>query len=603
MADITGPYQIVNDKYAKSTSFADQAMAQVSAFQTALSASVYAPPTISVQWTTQAAAALPPIPELPDLQDIEFDAPDGQPGEFREDLKEVDIDEFASTPPEMSIGPAPTITIGEAPQLPEVRDVKVPDAPQIDLPPLPQFLTLSTHNPPNIDGHEGWLSRLGSIPEMTLLPPAPFRYSPGARYASQLLDSLRANLNARIHGGTGLAPAVEQAIWNRARDRETQVALAREQEVLRGAEALGFSLPSGAMMGQLAIARREYHDKLSGLSRDIAIKQAEMEQQNVKDAIQSALQLESTLLEDAYKIEMLAFEAAKAAAENAVTAYNAALEHYKTLVESYRIYASIYESLIKGEMIKVDVFKSLLQAEEVKANINRSLVERYKAEVEGRMARVEIFKAQVSASKTLVELEQARIQAGGEQIRAFVASLGAETAKAEIYKAQVQAETAKQEVFGSQVRAYSAKAGAQAEKARVEVAKYQAKVSAKAMEWDGWKARIAAAVAQMEATAKQSSITVDGYRAGASAAEAQAGAVMRQWEASIKQYEAGQNIVLQTAKVNSDATIHANDARMEAAKVGLATASQQLAGAWAAVSASAQIGGSVSESHIYQHST
>lgn len=43
--------------------------------------------------------------------------------------------------------------------------------------------------------------------------------------------------------------------------------------MLCGAEALGFPLPSGVLTGQLADVRREYQDKLSGLSRDIAIKQ------------------------------------------------------------------------------------------------------------------------------------------------------------------------------------------------------------------------------------------------------------------------------------------------------------------------------------------
>ena len=41
--------------------------------------------------------------------------------------------------------------------------------------------------------------------------------------------------------------------------------------------------------------------------------------------------------------------------------------------------------------------------------------------------------------------------------------------------------------------------------------------------------------------------------------------------------------------------MHANDARLEAAKVGLTSASQRLASAWAMVSASASISGSVSQ--------
>lgn len=598
-ADINGPSAIVEDKYTRSIAYASQAMTSVTNFQDALSASIYSPPSIGVQWSTQFAPALPSIPDIPSLPDVVFEEPADQPGDLAYELDATDIDSFSVTPPAMNFGTAPTITIGSVPALPTMRDVAVPDAPDVEMPEPPEFLALSTHVFGGIDLHEEWLSKLETIPEMTLIEPTPFTYSPGARYASQLLSELKANLSARIHGGTGLSADVEQAIWSRARDRETQIALAREQDVLRGAESLGFSLPSGVMIGQLADARREYYDKLSGLSRDIAIKQAEMEQQNVKDATDVALRLESTLLDGAYKIEMLAFEAAKVAADNAISAYNAALDQYKTLLDGYRTYSSIYDSGMKGEMTKIESFKTMIQAEGMKADINKSLVERYKAEVESRMAGVEIYKARVGAAKVLMEVEQARIQAGGEQIRAFVATISAETAKSDLYKTQVQAEATKQEAYGSQVRAYSSKVGAQAEKARVEVARYQSKVAAKSMEWDGWKAKVQAATAKMDAAARQASIIVDGYRLGVSAAQSQAQAVMRQWEANIKQYEAGKSIVLQTAKVNSDATIHANDARMEAAKVGLATASQQLAGAWAAVSASASISSNVSESTSY----
>jgi hypothetical protein len=69
---------------------------------------------------------------------------------------------------------------------------------------------------------------------------------------------------------------------------------------------------------------------------------------------------------------------------------------------------------------------------------------------------------------------------------------------------------------------------------------------------------------------------------------------MRRWEADIRQYEAGTNATLQAAKVNADAVMHTNDARMEAAKVGLTTSSQRLASAWAMVSANASISGSAS---------
>lgn len=581
---------IVNDKYDKSISLANEAASRASQAAAAFNAAIYSPAPIDIQWSSLAAPNLPPIPNLPTLPSETFQEPGGQPGSFTATMRDVPIDDLNITVPVLDFGQTPTLTIGQAPALPQLRDVAIPDAPSITLPDLPQFLQLQTHSFGGVNLREEWLDKLDDIPELSILQPAPFEYRPGARYASQLMDNLKAALNARIHGGSGLAPAVEQQIWDRSRDRETQIALAREQEVLRGAEALGFPLPSGVLVGQLTDARREYHDKLSGLSRDIAIKQAEMEQQNVKDAIQSALQLETTLLDDCYKLEMLAFEASKAAATQAIAAHNAALEHFKALLDGYRSYATAYDTVVKAEMNKVEVFKAMLTAEQTKADVNKSLVERYKAEVEGSMAAVEIYKARVGAAQTLVEVEKARIQAGGEQVRAFVATVNAETAKADLYKTRVDAETAKVGAVEAVTRAYSAKVGAQAEKARVEVAKFQAHVAAKGLEWDGWKAKLQAATARFDAAARKSSIMVDGYRAGAAASEAQATALMRRWEADIKQYEASKELTFRVAQANADAVKYTKDMQMEAAKISLATATQGVASAWSMVSASAEVG-------------
>lgn len=594
---LESPAEIVQDKYSKSVALADSATAAATSFQNALNSSIYSAPSLSLTWSTVPAPILPAIPSLPSLPSPVFAIPSGFPGALSAVMGDVSVDDtFTAVAPAMDFGPAPTLTIGTAPAIPEMREVAMPDAPLVDLPVLPEFLALTTHSFGGVNLREEWLDKLNEIPELTLLQPAPFAYSPGARYASQLLDNLKATLNARIHGGTGLSAEVEQSIWGRARDRESQVALAREREVMRGAEALGFPLPSGVMAGQLADARREYHDKMSTLSRDISIKQAEMEQQNVKDSVQSALQLENSLMDNAYKLESLAFQVAKEASDNAIAAHNAGVEHFKAMLAGYSAYASSYDTIVRAEMSKIEVFKAMLQAEQTKASINQSLVERYKAEIAGTMAVVDVYKSRVGAAKTLVELESTRIQAGAERVRAFVATVSAETAKADLYKTRIQAEASKQDAYRSQVQAFGTRVSAQAEKARASVSKFQAEVAAKGLEWDGWKARLSAETAKMTAAVQQSSILVDGFKSSAAAAEAQAGSEMRRWEAGIKQYEAGKNIALQTAKINADALMHANDARMDAAKVGLATSSQRLASAWAMVSASASISGSVTQS-------
>lgn len=112
-----------------------------------------------------------------------------------------------------------------------------------------------------------------------------------------------------------------------------------------------------------------------------------------------------------------------------------------------------------------------------------------------------------------------------------------------------------------------------------------------------WKARLSAEAVKMDAAAKQSAILVDGYRVSAHVIEAQAASFMRRWEADIKQHEAGTYISLQTTKINADVAIQTNNARLEAAKVGLTTSAQRVASAWRMVSASAGISGSSSWSY------
>ena len=596
------PVQVVVDKYLKSVELAEAAARKSEEAAVTFRNSIYKPPQISVQWQTLAAPNLPPVPDMPELPNVQFEEPGAPPASLDISFGDVQIDDINLKIPELNFGAAPDLVIGSAPALPSIRDVDVPDAPQVSLPDVPQFLQLQTVAFGGVNLREEWLDKLGDIPELTLVEPVPFDHTIGSEYASQLLDGLKAALNARIHGGTGLDPTVEQKIWDRARDRETQIALTKERDVLRGAEALGFALPSGVLAAQLADVRREYHDKLSSLSRDIAIKQAELEQENIKASIQMAITLESTLIDNHYKYEQLAFEAAKVTAEQSISVINARIEQFKALLQGYQAYASTYDTLIKAELSKVEVFKALLSAEETKANINKSLVERYKAEIEGRMAAVEIYKARVGAAQTMVELEKTRIQAGAEQVKAFVATVNAEVSKADLYKTRVSAETAKVDAVEAVARAYGAKVGAQAEKARIEVAKVQAQVAAKSLEWDGWKAKLAASVARVEAAAKASGMLVDGYKVGAAASEAQAMSIMRRWEADIKQYEASQNLAMQAAKANMDAVMHTNDAKLRAAEIAMTTSSQQVASAWSMVSASAQIDAGSRESISYNYS-
>lgn len=675
---MASPAEQVAASFDQAKSYADTATDTLSGFTTALSNSLYTPPTISSTWQTIAPPPVPPIQQAPVDPGLTFDMPDGAP----EPLEPLEPDEpfepFTEVDPTISLPSAPVINYGVLPVVPDVASidmplapdiatidtpsylsvtvpgfagVNLPDAPTVPSIATPSYLTLTTPSFAGVNLREDYLSKLDDIPTLELVAPTPYSYSPGPQYASALLDSLKAVLAQRMTGGTGLAPAVEQAIWDRARSRETQIALANEAEIMRGSEAMGFHLPTGALAAQLREAQRNYYDKLSGVSRDVAIKQAELEQENLKQTIAAGMEMEGRLIDYSYKLEQMTFEAAKTAADSAIQTYNAQVDNFKALVTAYQTYADAYDSIIKGEMAKVDAYKAQVDAEQAKAGMNSAMVEQYKAEVdaskigvdiyrsqlegerakvdvykaqiegeqakaavnntmvqqykaaiEAGMSKVEIYRAQLGGAAALMELERAKIAAAGEQIRGYVAQVNAETAKVEGFKASVQAEVAKVDIYKTKADVFVAVSGVEIERAKAKVSRFNALAQAKTAEWESYRTAIQGESARVEAEGSIFRSKVDVYRASAIASEAQANMNARMWESNIRQYEAGQQLTIQTAKINGDFSLQASNARLDAAKVGAQVYAQLTSSAYGMINASASVSGSSSNGISYSYS-
>jgi hypothetical protein len=601
---MASPAEVVAQQFSLAQGYANDASTKVDSFAAALNGALYTAPTISVTWTDPSTPTIPSMPATPTAPTIDFNAPTA-PTELSLTAPTIAIDAFAEVDPTLNIPTVYTPSYGTAPTVPAIGAVTVPSAPTLPAVTTPTYLSLTTPTFAGVDLRPDYLTNLETIPTLSLVAPTPYSHVVDNTYASALLSNVTATLNTRLAGGTGLAPAVEQAIWDRSRVRETATAQANIDEVMRNSEAFGFHLPTGALAAQLRKTQQEYYDKLSGLSRDVAIKQAELEQENLKQTISQGIELEGRLIDYSYKVEQLTFESAKMTAENAVQIYNAQVEGFKAKVSAYSVYATAYKSIIDGAMAQVEVYKAQLQAEQTKASVNNMLVEQYKAQIEANMSLVEIFKAEVGAANALIGLEQAKIGAAGEQIKAYVATVNAETSKVEAYKAGVQAEMTKVDVYRVKADAFRAVTGAQAEKARLDLGYYTAQVQAKSAEWESYRARVSAEQSRMQALAQQSGALWEGFKAQASSVESVARTNTQIWEASIRKAEAVQSLGIQAGKANNDAIIATNNARLDAAKVGAQVYAQLTSSAYSIIHASAGVsaGSAMQVSYAYKNDT
>lgn len=596
--------EIVTEQYTRSRDYADNLENKVTGMIEALAAAPVTVPVLDVEFDTTTIAD-PVIPDPGALPTMTAHTPQviPLPSEEVEDIDGVlvSLPEFTATPPVLNFGVAPEINIGTVPALPSIRDVTLPDAPEVELPTLPTMLTLSTPTFAGMESHADWLERLKTAPVLDLVRPAPLEYRRGPAYESMLLQNLKAVLNERIKGGTGLSPEVEALIWGRAVDRETRIARGAELDVLRSGEALGFKLPSGVVAAQLERARRDFHDKIAGMSRDVAIKQAELEQSNLQQVVSEGVQLESKLMDNALQLEQQAFEAARAVAESHLQIYNAGVREFEVLMQQFNTYATVYRTLVDAETAKLEQYKAELQAEQTKASINQSLVAQFKAQVEAQQIRVEMYRTQLQGAQTLMQVEQTKLQAAGEQVRAFVATVNAETARLDAYKTKVGAEATKVDVFKSQAQAYASECSAKAESAKIVITALETKARILASRYDGYRTRVQAEASLSEIAANNSRVQLDAYRASAHATEAKANVTAKIWEAKLMQYRAGVEVSANAQRSNAAFAMQAAQMNQDLVKTGAQTMSQLLASAWNVVSTSATSQGSLSETHSYTH--
>lgn len=219
----------------------------------------------------------------------------------------------------------------------------------------------------------------GTAVAPTYIPPT--EYVLPNVYDSPLLGTLQSTLSSRLAGGTGLSASVETALWDRARERELAAAQAGIDQVMGEAESLGWDLPVGVLADGVRREQRAYYDKAAALSRDIAIKQAELEQSNLNTALAPAVQLEAALIDSEIKIQGLAVDAKTKLVAAAVGVFNAEVARFRAEIEQdvkhWEAGIKQYEAQItytmNAQKLNADIMRSdtnaLLEAGKVGAQV------------------------------------------------------------------------------------------------------------------------------------------------------------------------------------------------------------------------------------------
>ncbi|HEY4804379.1 MAG TPA: hypothetical protein VIH96_17335 [Paraburkholderia sp.] len=490
----------------------------------------------------------------------------------------------------------PPLVLPTLPTAPEIStDFTIPNAPVAaygDLPPLAP-VALPSFTPPVLPLFDE------PAPTFTGTPPDPFLDWTEPVYTSALGTAVIGVMQTMLAGGTGLAPDVERAIWERARMREDQIGLKAVREAADEFAARGFTLPPGMLQGAILAALDENNKKISSLSRDVAIKQAELEQGNRQFAVKSAIEYEGLMVNVFLAVTNRNFEIAKFSVEASIQVYNARIAGFNVEQQIYAQRIERFKTMLQAALAQIEAYKATVDAQRLVSEVNKSVIESYVAKVNAFNVQVEAYKALVQASVARAEQQKLKIELYKGEIDGYVGIVSAKKAEFDTYVARIEGESSKAKLEEANAHAYGA---------RVEAIKTinDAYVKTAEAKIENNKGLVALAVANMDRlrTLAQQQLTLVQANATVWEAETRRATAVLEAQKSIKQLEvttvveANRNVI-----ARYEAQIHAYVARtqeiIEMAKINASSlqaigtiASNIAAGALAGTHVGAQLGAS-----------
>ena len=500
----------------------------------------------------------------------------------------------------INIPAAPTFVAPPKPTRPNINtDITIPDAPTIDYGKAPTLtdIDLPDFKPPAMPTFSAIAPTFDvADPTMVLNWAEPV-------YQSEVLADLTAWVREHMQGGLGIPPAVEDALFSRARERLSVESHRAVQEAVDTWAARGFTMPPGMLAKQQAVVLEQSRLKAAELNRDVWIEATKMEIDGVRFAVQQGMALEQLLQNMHQNMVNRMFEAAKFLAQGMLEVYRAKVSAFEARCKAFDALVAQYKAHVDGVMAYYEGFKAQIQGAVAQGQLNEQLVEVYKAGIMAEQAKAEVFASQMKGAAAEADVIRAQFDGYRADVQAFAELIGAEKAKFDAYAAQVGGETAKAQVMDARARAYAALVQGYASNAEITLKEQQIviennrnKVQAFLAEVEAFKAELAAATAEGQYDIEAFKGEVAAYEAGARMDAAHAELQVRVAEAQQRTNIAYSEMAQKAYEANINEAVQRANIALEAAKAMGQFSAQMAAGAMSALNVQASISGGGSQS-------
>jgi len=534
------------------------------------------------------------VPDMPAPVDI-----DGM-------ISALDVSAFvipdAPQMPIVVIPDTPTMADVQLPVAPTIdTNIAIPDAPIITMPEMDALLKveLPAFAFPTLPTFDAIAPDAQSIQMPDLL----FNWNEPVITPAQSTIALEKTLKNWIYqiasSDTILGRKYENALFARARERDSAETERNVQETIDTWAGRGFSMPNGMMVKAVDAALEEGRLKAADNNRTIMIEMSDKELEYDKVAIQFAMDYFLKLQDIADRVIERTFQAQKYELDSKVSVYNAQISLFNAQNSAFSTLAEVYKTKLDGAISTITAYKTAIEGQQALTQINQQNVEVFKTKIEAINSSIEVYKSLIEGASIRSDMIKNQFDAYRTEVQAYSEKINAEKIKIEAYDAQMRGETAKIGMFESQTRAYSAtiqglssKADIQAKSADIQLNVARTKITKYTADLDAYKANLQANLSNVQYSTTAFQAQVEGYRSGAAAATAEA-----EMQSRFADMNARTNIAFAQMKeseyaVNLTNAIQQAQIALDASKAVGGFVAQLAAGALSAAHVSASIGAS-----------
>lgn len=552
-------------------------------------------PTIDV--TFDGSFVLPEITPTA-FGEISVNIPDGPNLSGVRDIPDLDIQGFMPSIDGLTIPDAPALTNHVMPDAPVLKDAVLPTAPRLDMPLFPALDDISI---PDFD--------FNSLPTFDAAAPE-FEGTPvnsvlqwnEPEYQTEVIADVVVKLREFWAGGNGIPLAIEQALWERAAERE-DIDLRRQLSALDVEySSRGFTQPPGVLAAQKQALREESMLRKQTANRDIAIRMAEIHIDNVKFACEQGIAAENIYYNIFANMAQRQFEAAKLQLDSELALYNAQVQLFNAKQQAYSVRAEVWKAEIDA---RLTALRAEIDAELARSQLNEQRVRVYSEKISALLSQVEVYKAEMQGAALAEDANRNRIERYKAEVSAMAEKIQADKSRFDAYDSQVKGELGKAQILDAEARAYSAYVSGQASVADVHAKRTDVDLRRNDLELRAYLGKLEASKAEMQAQSEQIRAAASAYTADTQRYTAQANAEgsRHRVEITAKEAEIRATIGLYETEVRRyiadvEAMIGKANLQLEALKSAGQVSSTLAAGAMAGINIGASLsgGGTVSAS-------